>query len=314
MLRSSEPTDGVIEVLRDGMPPTADAAALRRVHARALMKHKEQRTWLRTHPWRSAGGAVAMLAFAAALALVASPRADTSAFAANEAADALLMQTSGRVLHIQGTWMQTGENTREGHDSRRDLDQRCDYWYDPAHQAMRSEAVNTGDGSLDNVSVQIDRTIVTFQDNVRFGTGDAPQLVKTTVAEAPAMSTLGGAIDYLRARLNDGSAEAIGTQVIDGEEYWVVEHRAPLEDILTSNVLTATMRKSDYRIKTWTWTTKYFNGDGRGSMTTSGTFDVIEQLDPGMLPADFFTFESVMAVAGPDVQLTIQEYVPPPDE
>lgn len=314
MLQSSEPTGGVIEVLRDGMPPAADAAALQRVHASALGKRKEQGTWLRAHPWHSAGGAVAVLALAAAIALVASPHADTSAFAADEAADALLMQTSGRILHVQGTWTQTGENDREGHDPRRDIDQRCDYWYDPTEQAMRTEVVNTADGSLDNVSVQIGQTIVVFQDNVRFGTGDAPQLIKSTAAESPKTSTLGGAIDYLRARLTDGTAEAIGTEVIDGEEYWVVEYRAPLEEILTSHVLTATMRKSDYRIRTWTWTTKFFNGDGRGSMITSGTFDVIEQLDRDTLPADFFTFESVIEVAGPDVPLTIQEYVPPPDE
>jgi hypothetical protein len=153
---------------------------------------------------------------------------------------------------------------------------------------------------------------VHYQNNVRFGTGDSPQLVKQTGLDMPVTTMVGGMIDYLRARIADGSAEPIGTEVIDGEEYWVVEYRAPLEPTLTSHLITFTMRKSDYHIRTLTQRFGYINFDGRGSLTSSSTYDVIEEIDPAALPADFFTFESVIAVAGPDVPLTVQEFMPPP--
>lgn len=314
MSQQNDESRGVVEALRDDMPPAAGEAALARVRASAVRKHAGRRTGFRAHPWRTAGGALTAAALVAGLAFALTPRADTSAFAADEAVDALLLQTDGNVLHIEGTWARTGENDREGHDARYDIDQRCSYWIDPARNAMRTETVNIADGSLDSVSVQIDDTVVVFQDNVRYGTGDSPQLVKSTGEGMPITSVMGGMVDYLRARIADGSAEAVGTEVIDGEEYWVVEYKAPLEGPLTSWILTATMRKSDYHIRTWNWVAKYINGDGRGTMTDSGTFDVIEQVDPATLPADFFTFESVIAIAGPDVPLTVQEYMPPPDE
>lgn len=314
MSRQSEEARGIIEALRDDIPPMAGEDALVRTRASAVRKHAGRRTGLRAHPWRTAGGAVTAMALVAGLALALAPRADTSAFAADEAIDALLLQTDGKVLHIEGTYTRTGENDRAGHDPRFDIDQRCSFWIDPAGDAMRTEAVNVADGSLDNVSVQISDTVVVFQDNVRYGTGDSPQLVKTIGEGAPISSVMGGMVDYLRARIADGSAEAVGTEVIDGEEYWVVEWRAPLEDILTSNVLTATMRKSDYHIRSWTWKIGYINGDGRGTEITTGTFDLIERIDPATLPTDFFTFESVMALAGPDVPLTVQEWEEPPAE
>lgn len=314
MSRQSEEARGIIEALRDDIPPMAGEDALVRTSASAVRKHAGRRTGLRAHPWRTAGGAVTAMALVAGLALALAPRADTSAFAADEAIDALLLQTDGKVLHIEGTYTRTGENDRAGHDPRFDIDQRCSFWIDPAGDAMRTEAVNVADGSLDNVSVQISDTVVVFQDNVRYGTGDSPQLVKTIGEGAPISSVMGGMVDYLRARIADGSAEAVGTEVIDGEEYWVVEWRAPLEDILTSNVLTATMRKSDYHIRSWTWKIGYINGDGRGTEITTGTFDLIERIDPATLPTDFFTFESVMALAGPDVPLTVQEWEEPPAE
>ena len=314
MSQPSEAERGLIEALRDDMPPMAGKDALVRTRASAVRKHAGRRTGLRAHPWRTAGGAVTALAVIAGLAFALTPRADTSAFAADEAVNALLLQTNGKVLHLEGTFTRTGENDREGHDPRFDVDQRCSYWIDPAGDAMRTETVNVADGSLDSVSVQIGDTAVDFQNNVRYGTGDHPQLTKMAGVGVPISSVMGGMVDYLRARIADGSAEAVGTEVIDGEEYWVVEWRAPLEDILTSNVLTATMRKSDYHIRSWTWKIGYINGDGRGTETTTGTFDLIEEIDPATLPADFFTFESVIAIAGPDVPLTVQEWGEPPTE
>lgn len=312
MSQQSEVTRGVVEALRDDMPPVPGEASLVRVRATAVRKHANRRTGFRAHPWRTAGGAVTVLALVAALAIVLTPRADTSAFAADEAVDALLLQTDGKVLHIESTFKETSENDREGHDPRYDLDQRHTYWIDPARNVMRTEIVNVADGSLDSVSVQIDDTLVHYQNNVRFGTGDRPQLVKQTMVDMPITSVMGGTVDYMRARIADGSAEPIGTEIIDGEEYWVVEYRAPLEPTLTSHVITFTMRKSDYHIRTLTQRFGYINFDGRGSVTASSTYDVIEEIDPATLPADFFTFESVIAVAGPDVPLTVQEFMPPP--
>jgi hypothetical protein len=307
-------TRGVVEALRNDMPPVPGEASLVRVRATAVRKHANRRTGFRAHPWRTAGGAVTVLALVAALAIVLTPRADTSAFAADEAVDALLLQTDGKVLHIEGTFTKTGENDREGHRPRFDIDQRESYWIDPARNAMRIETINVADGSLDNVSVQVDDTIVVFQDNIRYGTGESPQLVQYTGEGMLITSVMGGMVDFLRASIAEGSAEPIGTEIIDGEEYWVVEWRGPLDPPFISDVLTATMRTSDYHIRSWSRKLTYINGDGHGTETMSGTFDVIEELDPATLPADFFTLESVIAIAGPDVPLTVQEYMPPPDE
>ena len=309
MSQQSETTHGVIEALRDDMPPAAGDAALVRVRASAVRKNTTRRTGLRAHPWRTAGGALTVVAVVAALAFVAAPRADTSAFAADEAVDALLMQTDGNVLHIESTFKETH---LRGGDPRYDLYQRTTNWIDPTRNAMRTETVNIADGSLDSVSVQIDDTLVHFQNNVRHGTGERPRLTKMTGLDMPITSVMGGGVDYLRARIAEGSAKAIGTEVIDGEEYWVVEYKAPLEGPLISHVITATMRKSDYHMRTWTRKMNYINGDGWGTETWSGTFDVIEEVAPATLPADFFTFESVIAVAGPDMPLTTEEWVEPP--
>lgn len=314
MSQPSEETHSVVQALRDDMPPVAGKAALARVRAAAVSKRASRRIGLRAHPWRTAGGALAAAALVAGLAFALTPRADTSAFAADEAVDALLLQTEGKVLYVEGTFKRTGENDRSGHDPSFDIDQRCMYWIDPARDSMRTETINVADESLDGVSVQIGDTVVAFQNNVRIGTGGSPQLVKYTGEGMYISSVMGGMVDYLRPRIADGSAEAIGTEIIDGEEYWVVEYKAPVWAPLTSEVITATMRKSDYHIRTWTWKVGYFNGDGRGTETISGTFDVIEEIDPTALPVDFFTFESVIAIAGPDVKLTVQDHMRPPGE
>lgn len=296
----SETRSEIIGALRVDMPPVPDPVSLRRVKSMAELRGGDTergRRWVR-HRSLAGAGLVAVAAIAV-IALVLTPRADTSAFATADAADALLLASEGSILHLEASWQLRSENDRDGHDPRLDINQDCSYWIDSAGHRMRVEYVNVADGSLDSRTVQVGETMMAFQNNVRYGTGDAQQLVEFNNYKEPFGSVMGQAIDFLRARIAEGSAEPIGTQVIDGEEYWVVEYRAPLAGILTSDVMTATMRTSDYRIHTITRETAYFNLDGRGTESSVFTFKLVEQVQPDALPDDFFSFDTVVAAAAP---------------
>ncbi len=300
MSHQNDSRERAIDTLRAEMPPVAEEEALRRVREGAIKRHTARRaSVLSRYPWRKVGVMAAAAVVIAVVALSLAPRTSTTAFGREAAADALLLQTEGRVLHVVVHYTETSSNDREGHDPRQDIEQRWSAWIDPDRQRMREEYVNVGDGSLDNLRVQVGGRVMTFQNNVRYGTGDVQQLIDEGASGEPVSSWMGGMIDSLRARIADGSAKATGTEIIDGEEYWVVEYEAPLDGPLTSRILTATMRTSDYRIRAWTWEAKTLNGDGRGTQTSSGTFEVIEQLEPDMLPDDFFSFDAVTAAAEP---------------
>lgn len=79
-----------------------------------------------------------------------------SAFGREAAADALLLQTEGRVLHVV---VQTSSNNREGYDPRDDIDQRWSAWVDPdpylsnaTHSRISCAPMPSGSGYLVRVS------------------------------------------------------------------------------------------------------------------------------------------------------------------
>jgi len=293
--------DAFADALRADMPPAPSDDALARVRAHATeLRRDTRRSPASRRAWRAVGGLAAAAAVIAVAALVLAPRLETAAFARERAADALLLPSDGRVFHAVMRYTDTAWNEREGHDARYDLDQRWSSWVDITGKRTREEFVNVDDGSLDGLSVRIGDRNVVFQNNVRYMTGAKQQLIDQNVGNQPIGTAMGGMIDYLRARIADGSAKVVGSRTIDGEEYWVVEHKEEGDKSMPgASVLTVTMRKSDYRLKTWARDSTYENGDGKGTQTERIDFEVMELLDPSSLPDDFFSFDSVIAAAKP---------------
>lgn len=292
---SKDPRGLLIDQLRDEMPPIADTDSLHRVRNRALASRNQvRRTHASRRVWRVAGAVAATAAVLVVGLAVLAPRYETAAFAREQAADALLLKTDGRVLHTVARYRTTGWNEQFGHDERYDLDQRWSTWIDPVGKRLRDESVNLGDGSLDGLTVRVGDRVLLFQNNVRHGTGDKQQLVEWTKTTDQFGTTMGFMIDQLRQVIADGSAKVTGSTTIDGEDYWVVEYSPEKGDVLT-----VTMRKSDYRLKTWVRESSGKNGNGEWTGTDRIDFETMEQLDPESLPKDFFSFDQVIAAAEP---------------
>lgn len=239
--------------------------------------------------------ALTIVAVAIGLATLAAPgRHGTAAFAREQAADALLLKSDGRVLHTVVRYTSTNWNEQYGHDARYDLDQRWSSWVDPLGKRILDECVNVNDGSLDGLTVRVGDRILVFQNNVRYGTGKEQQLVEWAKTTDPFGTMMGSMIDQLREVIADGSATVTGSTKIDGEDYWVVEYSPTKGDSLT-----VTMRKSDYRLKTWVREATGVNGNGKWTGTDRFEFETMEQVDPGTLPADAFSFDKVIAAARP---------------
>lgn len=298
----SDSREVFIDHLATEMPPVPTTGELAAVRAQAIALANERRP-TRAPRWRLAGSVVAVaMVLLAALAIL--PRLQTAAFAREQAADALLLQTDGKVLHVVLHFTSTSWNEEFGHDSRYDLDQRWSFWIDPTRERVREQYVNLADGSLDGLTVRADDRLVVFQNNVRFGTGDKPQLIETAVPGEPLATPMGPIIDYLRGGIEDGTAKVTGTTTIGGEEYWVVELEEPKDPAVDgTSVITATMRKSDYRLKTWKRESKYHNGNGDGTGSERIEFEVTEQLDPSSFPAEFFSPDSLIDASGPGITL-----------
>lgn len=290
-----------VEGLRESMPSVPQSGALERVRSRAISRNgKTDSRPAVSGRWRVAGVALAAVAVVAVSVLVLAPRLETAAFARDQAADALLLRSDGHVLHAVMRYTETGWNEREGHDPRYDWNQRWSFWVDAEGKRTREEFVNLADGSLDGLSVRIGDRFMRFQNNIRYGTGSKQQLIDETLPDEPVGTVMGYLIDYMRARISDGSARAVGTRTIDGEEYWVVEYEEPqTEELRGKSVTTVTMRKSDYRVKTWARDAIYKNGDGKGTQTQRLFFETLEQLEPDSLPEDFFSFDEVIDAAKP---------------
>lgn len=293
--------DDFVARLERDMPPVPDDAALTRVNARV-----RDRAGMHGAPsvsaarvWRIAGALATVAAAAVVAAYMLTPRLDTAAFARERAADALLLPTDGRILHTVTHFTDTAVDVGAGHDSRLDLDQRWESWVDTRERRIREDYVNVKDGSLDNRSVRQGDRVVVFQNNVRYLTGGEQQLIDESHTQQPFGSGIGVTIDYLRERIADGSAKVTGTRTIRDEEYWVVEWTSEEGDIH----VVATMRTSDYRLKTWTQEVETRVGNAKGIQMTTATFDTYELLERSDLPADFFDFERVFSAAKPGTRV-----------
>ncbi|MDO8964758.1 MAG: hypothetical protein Q7W30_09740 [Coriobacteriia bacterium] len=239
-------------------------------------------------------GSLATAAILIAVAAIAiSPNLGTVAFARDKAATALLFHTPGRVLHVEMTY--THESGAEPKSTW--LNQRWSVWVDPEARRLREQFVNAQDESLAAMRVRIDgRSRAYWFSNNRQG------LVETDVSMQPLQTVMEDEVSYMRARIDDGSAKVIGTQVIDGQECWVVESRT--DDGAQSEILNMALRKSDYQPKTWQRTTSAKDASGAARVTTKRiAFNLIENLEPGTMPADFFSFEAVTGAVLPGIPI-----------
>ncbi len=302
-----DPQQTLTALLAEDMPPAPSDSSLEHARVRAIAEGSSAavRSRSRRPVWRFASVAVAGLAVAAVAFGVLLPRAETAAFASEQAADALLMQVgAGKALHIVMRYTETGWNEKGGHDARFDLDQTWQTWVDPAGKRSREEFTNNGDDTLDNLSVRNGDHVMVFANNVRHGTGAKPQLIDEANVELPLQTAVGTSIDYIRARIADGTAKATGSKTIDGEEYWIVEWTQDGEAGIGDEIrVTVTMRKSDYRLKTWAQDVTYKNGDGKGVQKERFYVDTIETVDLESLPAGTFDFESVTKLVPPGVEV-----------
>lgn len=284
-------TEDLIARLRADMPPVPDAEDLRRTKLHVLDRRLAGRAST-GRGWRLAGSVAvaAAVVLAAALAFTQGPQ--SAAFARDKAARALALQVPGRVLHLEMTMTArgtSGDGGPEKHDT-----QRWSYWLDAEGKRSRSEFVNVADGSLDQISVRVGDREMTLLTNARypkqylFDQDDIPQPASAT----PMDDMLG----MMPEAIADGSAKVTGTRTIDGDEYWVVVRESAEGDV----VETVTMRRSDYRLKTWERTV---DSGTAGKTTKAATFDVVEQVDPAAMAPDFFSFDAVEAAVKPGVPL-----------
>ena len=293
MSEYNDSREAFVDGLRADMPPAAGEDALQRVKMQALGSRRASvESPLRQRSWRMAGGLAAVAAVIAVAALALAPGQQTAAFARDRAAEALLFQTPGRVLHIEATYTERW-NGKESKDSS-DLDQRWSIWADADGRGVREEFTDRRDGSLDELRVRTnDRLAVFISDE-----GGKPRLFEQDMSNQPVTTALDDMVGYMRSRIVDGSAKVTGATQIDGEKYWVVEWKAEEGDI----AITVTMRTSDYRIKTWAQDVTNKDGSG-GTQEERVTFETVEQLEPGSLPDGFFSRNAVIDAATPGTPL-----------
>lgn len=295
MSQRNDGSNDLVDILRNDMPPAADEDTLIRVRASAVQKHAGADSGFRARPSRTLGGAAFALMLVAVLAVALIPRTETPAFAADKAIDALSMQTYKNILHLKGAHTESRRSESGDHDPRTDVNARQEFWIYPTAGAIRGETTNLADGSLDSMYVQIDDTLMQFQINIRYGTEQTERLSTHPAAEDA--TALDGIVDRMRARIADGSAKVTGSETVDGEDCWVVEYRAPTEYPTSFHSFSVTLRKSDYRLRAYAVNAEYIDEVSQETVTSSTTFNVIEEVEPQTLPADFFTFEAVQEVA-----------------
>ena len=282
-----DPHEAFVDTLRAEMPPVAGEDAGSRVRARVLAARPAAKSPALRRSWRVAGSLATAVAVVAVAAILLAPRLENAAFARERAADALLFQSPGRVLHLELTYTQKDRSANG--EVRIDTKERWSVWVDAEGKRLREEFVDSRDGSLNTMLVRTSGREIVFHD-------DYPpevQLLEFDATNQQIVTALDDWIPYMRARIADGSAKVTGTQIIDGDEYWVVQWKSDEGDITE----TVTLRKSDYLVKTWSRDVAYELEDPSGVISKGATLEVIEHLDPATLPSDFFSLDAVRDAA-----------------
>lgn len=304
---------GIERRMHTAFPPQPSEEALARVRDKSeAIRPRSTSAFNAKLAWRLVGVAAATAVLVLGT-LVAAPSWESRAFARDEAADALVFAKDGRVTHIVTRFTETSWNEQYGHDERYDLDQRGEEWYDPSGRRSYSRTVNVNDGSLDGVSVRVDDQEMTFGNNVRYMTGKAPQLLAGPTS-LPFGSTVGSITDQVRAEIADGHAKIKGTQVVDGEECWVVvidvnelvvKHKyGEKPDPKSSDIITVTLRKSDYLMTTWERESVMFNGNGKCTGSMRLEVELLEHIEPSKVDDSMFSIEAVRKLAPEGTKVT----------
>ena len=318
MSETNDSRDILADQLRADMPPVPSQDSLVSVRSaakrRAAHIHGQRRRSARG--WRAAGAVLAAAAVIAVGAFALAPRLENAAFARDRAADALVLKSDGRITHMVTRFTETGWTEQFGHDARYDLNQRTESWYDPANTRSYSKIVNLGDGSLDMVTVRNGDRELTFANNVRYGTGDKPGLIEGNVAGTPLGTQVGFITDYTRKAIIDGDAKVDGTKMVDGEECWVViidenklaeKYAQPGDPEIDSrgfSIVTVTLRKSDYLVKTWARDGVGYNGNGKTTTTQRAYIDSWDYVDPSTVDSATFSIDEVIKLAPKGTKLT----------
>lgn len=313
MSENNDPRDVFAQQLRAEMPPVPANESLSAVcdAAKGRANAIKQRSRRSALVWRGVGAVAAAAAVIAAGAFVLAPRLENAAFARDRAADALVLKSDGRITHMVTRFTETGWTEQFGHDPRYDLNQRTESWYDPAGMRSYSKIVNIDDGSVDMVTVRDGDRELTYANNVRYGTGSKPGLVWGNVVGQPLGTQIGYITDYVRQAIADGDAKVAGTEIVDGEECWVVKidedaiakrywkKGDPKIDPRGYSIVTVTLRKSDYLVKTWARDAVGYNGNGKTTTTQRAYIDSWDYLDPSAVDPSMFSIDAVIKLAPP---------------
>lgn len=285
MSESRDSQEALIERLRADMPPAPSEDAACKVRARVLSSRPMGKAPAVRRPWRLAGGFAAAAAVLTLAAVVAAPQMETVAFARERAVEALTFQVPGRVLHLEMTY------TQEDHVDgavQTATSERWSVWVDAEGKRLRDQFVNSADGSLSELHVRTPERDIVFHPSYPA----EARLVEYDARNQRIGTALDDWIPYMRARIADGSAKVTGTEVIDGDEYWLVVCDADDPHVKQ----TVTLRKSDYLLKTWVREVASDDA-GKSKVVKSATLHLIEQLDPATLPSDFFSVDVVKDAA-----------------
>jgi hypothetical protein len=230
--------------------------------------------------------ALTLVAGAASFALALATGHQTTAFARERAAQALMFHADGRVAHVEMTLSMKSRGA--GNNPRDDVDQRWSTWIDADGKRIREEFTNGTDGLLEELTVRADGRVVTLL------TGRQYKKALLVVTDGqPIETAFDEEANVMRCGIADGSAKVTGTKTLDGDEYWVVELN--LKSDAGDTVETVTMRKSDYRLRTWTLVSTDKVQNGTAVTSKQATVQVVEQLAPNSLPQGFFSQDAVRA-------------------
>lgn len=280
--------EAFVDTLRAEMPPTAGEDANSRVKSRVLASRHTRKSPAPRRSWRVAGSLATAVAVVIVAAILLAPRVENAAFARERAVDALMFQSPGRVLHLELTYTQKDRSANG--DVLVNTNERWSIWVDAEGKRLREEFVNSSDGSLNEMHVRTGERDIVFHGNYP---PEARSLVEFDATDQRIVTTLDDWIPYMRQMIANGSAKVTGTQIIDGDEYWVVTCNSDDADFTE----TVTLRKSDYLLKTWATEHTYELEDRSGVISKGATLEVIEQLDPATLPSDFFSLDAVRDAA-----------------
>lgn len=280
-----------IAVLRADMPPATSVDDMCGARARVLSSPSRRHAWAAPRrAWRVAGG-LAVVAAVIALAVSAlGPGQQGTAFARERAAAALQFQVPGKILHAEMSFITMEQGFPEGENHN--LEQRWSLWADPDGNRMRQTFVNNADGSLDELFVEVDGRSLAYLSTARY---PKQQLISGDTSKRPIWTILDDTVGSMREGIATGRVKVAGTQTMDGAAYWVLTETS--DDGET--VETLTMRKTDYRPRTWERTTTTWVDRRTEVLTKRVVFNTIEQVEPPSLPNDFFSLDAVKAAVTP---------------